>query len=255
MLCDAEGHARILLDEQDTDTPAPCDRRDDLGDFLNHPRCEADRGLIQQEKPGAGHERPPDRQHLLLAAAEAACALAGTLLEPRKMLVGHGEIVVESGIPEHQLASAQPPIGAHPQILEHGHVREDAAPLRYVRDSQADDLVGGHAVDALAVEQNFAGAGALEAGDRAHEGGLAGSVGSDQRHEGALGHSEGNSLERRRSPMMDPQILDLEQHDRRYPSRALAGVSRPGATPYPPPYRSALTRLRLRAPSAAPRRR
>ena len=161
MLCDTECHARVLLDEQDTDTPAPRDRRDDLGDLLNHPGSEADRRLIQQEKAGAGHERPPDGEHLLLTAAEAACALAGAFLEPRKVLVCQGEVVVESGVPEHQLAAAQPPIGAHPQILEHGHVREDTAPLRYVRNSQADDLVGWHAVDALAVEQDFAGAGPL----------------------------------------------------------------------------------------------
>ena len=40
-------------------------------------RREAERRLVEQEHPRLGHQRPPDREHLLLAAGQRAAELAG----------------------------------------------------------------------------------------------------------------------------------------------------------------------------------
>src|SRR5439155_5000193 len=68
---DLEGLAGILLHHQDAD-PA----RVDLVDLLEHPLHdlggEAQGGLVHQQQRRLRHQRPGDRQHLLLAARERA---------------------------------------------------------------------------------------------------------------------------------------------------------------------------------------
>jgi hypothetical protein len=47
--------------------------------MVDYPRCQADRGLIEDQQSWPRHQRAADRQHLLLAAGKDACGLAGTL--------------------------------------------------------------------------------------------------------------------------------------------------------------------------------
>ena len=49
-------------------------------------------------------------------------------------------------------------VGADPQVLADGQVAERAAPLGHVGDAERGDLVGPHAADVLAVEDDPAGA-------------------------------------------------------------------------------------------------
>ena len=73
-------------------------------------------------------------------------------------------------------------VRAHLEILEHGQVREDAAPLGRHRDAARDERVRGHAGDVLAVEHRRGPlCGVEQAGDRAQRRRLAGAVGADQR--------------------------------------------------------------------------
>jgi hypothetical protein len=58
------------------------------GDHLEHPRHDegrqAERGLVEKEQPRPAHERPGDRQHLLLTAGKRTSVLRDPLLQPRK---------------------------------------------------------------------------------------------------------------------------------------------------------------------------
>ena len=86
--------------------------------------------------------------------------------------------------------------GAHLQILQHRHAREDAAAFRRLRELEPRDLVGRHAGDVAAGEFNRALAGARIAADRHHQRGFAGAVGADQRDDLALVDLEIDALER-----------------------------------------------------------
>ena len=68
--------------------PCVVDLRDEREDLLHQDRREAQGRLVQQQQPGSGHERPPDGQHLLLAAGQRATLLVQALAEPREQHEG-----------------------------------------------------------------------------------------------------------------------------------------------------------------------
>jgi hypothetical protein len=76
--------------------------------------------------------------------------------------------------------------GAHLQVLADGHPREDAAAFGSLADALADDVMGGHAVDPLAIEGDFALARTQESTDRLERGRLARPVRPDQGDDLAL---------------------------------------------------------------------
>ena len=82
----------VLLDQQDR--PAlGLELGDGLEDPLDHQRRQAERRLVEQEQARPAHERPPDRQHLLLAARQRAAGLAQPLAEQREQLEHHLEVL------------------------------------------------------------------------------------------------------------------------------------------------------------------
>jgi len=90
---------------------------------------------IQKEKPGPRHESTADRQHLLLAAAQVSSRLRVALLEARKKLEHHVEILADT-----LLVVAR--VSAHPQIFEHKQILEDAPALGYVCNPHTHNGVG-----------------------------------------------------------------------------------------------------------------
>ena len=54
-------------------------------DLAGDERRQAERGLVEEEQPGAAHESARDGEHLLLAAGERAGLLVGAALEPREV--------------------------------------------------------------------------------------------------------------------------------------------------------------------------
>ena len=68
----------VLLDEEDR--PALAlelgNRREDP---LDHQRGKAQRWLVEQQEARPPHQRPPDREHLLLAAGQRAALLVSSL--------------------------------------------------------------------------------------------------------------------------------------------------------------------------------
>jgi hypothetical protein len=89
-------------------------------------------------------------------------------------------------------------VGAGLQILVHGELREDTAPLRHLGDPAPHNGPGIHGIQAHAVELD----GALgdlamlkrqQPGDGPQEGRLAGAVGAQQRDDLAVRHLQGHA--------------------------------------------------------------
>src|SRR2546422_9108727 len=123
------GELHVLLGQENRE-PAALEGGDVLRERAHDHRREALRRLVQQEEPRAGHQRPRDRQHLLLAAGEARAALAAELPELRE---------------EPEDALDRPPAAgplADPQVLDHREVAEDPPGLRPKADAPARDPGG-----------------------------------------------------------------------------------------------------------------
>src|SRR6185437_1406343 len=78
-----EGVMGILLDQKNAGA-ALVEFTDGAEDLLHDDRREAERRLVEAEKPWLRHQRPAERQHLLLATRERASALHRALAEARK---------------------------------------------------------------------------------------------------------------------------------------------------------------------------
>ena len=75
----------ILLRQDDRQPFRLLDLVQDFADTLDDDRREAERRLVEQEDRRLRHQRAADREHLLLAAGQAAGALAGALLQAREI--------------------------------------------------------------------------------------------------------------------------------------------------------------------------
>ena len=148
------------------------DVADDVKDLLHQQRRKTHGGLVQHQHGSVAHERTSHGQHLLLAAGHGARQLLAALLQAGEqgehlfLVGGNGG----SGLG----------VGAHIKVLVHRHVQEHMAPLRHLCKAAFHDLVGAHALDALALVQHIAGAGLQKAGNGFQGGGFARAVGTDQ---------------------------------------------------------------------------
>src|SRR5689334_19848382 len=78
-----QGVKRVLLHEKDVELLLPVEGLDDAEYLTSDERRQSQRGLVQQQEPGAAHQCARDRQHLLLAPGQGAAALIAALLEAR----------------------------------------------------------------------------------------------------------------------------------------------------------------------------
>src|SRR5690606_30232646 len=78
---DGQRQQGVLLDQEDAHALL-VEARERLGDLARQQRREAERGLVQEQYLRLGHQRPADREHLLLAAGEAAGRLALPFAQP-----------------------------------------------------------------------------------------------------------------------------------------------------------------------------
>src|SRR5258707_2182829 len=200
---EVEGHRRVLLHQEDAHALLRVDRPQDAEDLRDHEGGQAERGLVEQEQGGAGHERPGDRQHLLLAPRERARLLSAPLGEDREVPVDLLVVLTEARL----LPSG---VGAEPQILLDGQIHERAAPLGGVRDPEAHDVLGGLAVDSLAIEAHLT-AGLHHSTHRPERRGLAGSVGAEDRGNSAALHRERESVEDLGPAVLGGQVFRLQE--------------------------------------------
>ena len=87
---------------------------------------ETRRRLVKQHHLRIGHQRAPDRQHLLLAAGERTGELLAPLRKPGKKLVD--DLRRNSGPATRGVAAGE-------QCLLHGKIRKQLAPLRHQRQA------------------------------------------------------------------------------------------------------------------------
>ena len=127
-------------------------------------------------------QRPTHGEHLLLAAGKRSRHLTAALLQAREVRIHALKAGDDLGVGTR--------IGTHFEVLLDGHLGEDTAPLRDVRQAARHELVGGGAHDILAHEFNGTGVGAQKAGDGLQCGGLAGAVRADKRHDLTVEHPE-----------------------------------------------------------------
>src|SRR5262249_7988990 len=85
--------------------------------------------------------------------------------------------------------------GAHLKVLADRHPREDPPALRHLADPPRHDLVRGHRVDSLAVQQDVALSRLEDARDCPQGRALAGPVGADQRHDLAVLDLDADALQ------------------------------------------------------------
>ena len=95
-----------------------------LRDFLDHLGRKAERGFVEQQNLRICHQRPADREHLLLAARERPGGLAKALVQSRKQ-------TEDAFAPPRKLGRVVQQIGAKLQVFRNRHRREDAAALRH----------------------------------------------------------------------------------------------------------------------------
>ncbi len=133
VLGDRERLRHVLLDEQHRHAliADPPHHREQLVEQL---RREAERRLVEHEQSRPRHERAPDREHLLFAAAHRPGELIAPLLEPceeakhlahpRLALVARGEIAAELEVLAHRhLRKELPPLGHEREPLRHDRRR------------------------------------------------------------------------------------------------------------------------------------
>src|SRR5438445_3242779 len=156
-------HCRILLGQQHRDLLLAIEPADDLEDLGHQQRGQAHRRLVEQHQPRMGHQGPPDRQHLLLAAGDVAGPDPAPLDQAREVRVHAVEVASAGG-------AVAPRVGTGQEILLDGEMLEDVAALHHLHDAAAHDRVGGQAMDGLALELDrplgdVAAPGSQEAGD------------------------------------------------------------------------------------------
>src|SRR6202023_726128 len=111
-------------------------------------------------------------EHLLLAAGEVA-GQPRALLKPREIFEDHVDVGIDPAISAGE--------GAEPQVFQRRHVGDDAPSLHHLKNAAAAAPAGMDAVDAFAVEDdfatgNFAVLGLEHAGDRLQRRRLAGAI-------------------------------------------------------------------------------
>src|SRR5215475_1237564 len=136
---DRQGLVGVLLDEQHRGA-ADVDLADDAEDLLHEHGGEPERRFVEEHQRRLGHERAPDREHLLLTAAERPRQLGPPLGQD-----GEARVHALEGALYSPLVRAR--VGAHVQVLEDRQLREELAALGDVRDAQAHDRLRGQPVD------------------------------------------------------------------------------------------------------------
>ena len=170
--------------------------------FLHEFRGQSHGGFVEDEDLGIAHPRAGQGEHLLLPPAEGAGELPRAFAQAGENIHNHLEVACSAGF-------VAPDPSAELQVLHHGQSAEDAAPLRNVGETEAEDAVGGHPAHVAPLENDRT----LErqhAGDRAEGSGLACAVGPDEGEDFALLHVEADVFDRADIAVADHEIFHPE---------------------------------------------
>src|SRR5438034_1251362 len=193
------GELHVLLGQENRE-PAALEGGDVLRERAHDHRREPLRRLVQQEEPRVGHQRPRDRQHLLLAAGEARAALAAELPELRE---------------EPEDALDRPPAAgplADPQVLDHREVAEDPPVLRHKADAQARDLVGAEPAQRPSLVQDLASRHVYQPDDGLERRRLACAVPAEQRDDLPFPRREVHAVQHVAPTIVGVDLAELQHH-------------------------------------------
>jgi hypothetical protein len=149
------------------------------------------------------HQRPADRAHLLLAAGHRPRLLRLALGETREQREDTVEILSQAAL---VLALE----GAHLQVLEHRHTREELPALRRLGDAAGDDVVRLRVRDVVAAEADAPAARVVQTVDRAQRRRLAGAVRAEQSDDLGLPNLERDPLDRVDGAVVRMDVVELE---------------------------------------------
>src|SRR5919109_3560193 len=195
----------VLLDEQDRHPLLVAEADDQLEDEPDELRREAERRLVEEQELRPGHERPRDRELLLLAAGERGRRQPQALAQDGEEL--------EQPLAAAVVAAVPPGRGrADPQVLGHREPGEDPPALGREADAAADDLLGRQVADLAPVELDRAAARAVEPDDRHERRRLSGAVRSDQGDDLALADAKVDVPHRDDRPVARRQAAHLQEH-------------------------------------------
>src|SRR6202035_1883990 len=145
IVAELAGKVEILLDEDDGDVAEAAKVGDGAADILDDRGLDAFRRLVEQQQFRPHHQRPPDRQLLLLSAGKIAAAAAEHGLQHRKQ---RKDVVGDVAV----LARQRPEAGL--EVFLDRQQWKNLAPLRHEADAFARPFIGLEASDVGAVEDN-----------------------------------------------------------------------------------------------------
>jgi len=155
-----------------------------VADLIDELRGQTLGGLIEQQESGIPQQRPPDREHLLLATGQLVPAIGESPRERREQLE-HATLV----------PATRDRSRGEQEVLAHAEVGEDAASLRDQRDAGPGDAMGRRAAQLDPAHGDRTGACAYEAGDGGDRRRLAGTVAAHDRDRFARADLEVDPLE------------------------------------------------------------
>ena len=198
-----EGPGGVLLHQQDGN-PAPAELLDNVEDFVGDQRRQPQGRLIQEQKPGLGHQGPAHGHHLLLPAGEGVGPLAGPLPE-------FGEPGIDRGQAPGQLRPAYPQgQGPQLQVLLDRQVPEHLPALGAQGHAFGRHGRGGRAGDLEAVQEDAAARRRRQPHDGLEQAGLAGAVGPHQGHGLAGRHRQVDAEQGLGGAVVHRQVVDAE---------------------------------------------
>ncbi|MNL38470.1 hypothetical protein D3C87_1606840 [compost metagenome] len=103
--------------------------------------------LIKQQEFWTTHQRPRNRQHLLLSPGHGHRALFTPLFQPREQ-IKHRLQIVRGMLVTHRN-------GPHQQIFFNGHIRENTSTFRSLRDTARRHVMRRLVTDILAAKQDL----------------------------------------------------------------------------------------------------
>ncbi len=160
---DGERLLLVVGDEQRGRADLELDPPDLVAQLGAHLGVERRERLVEQQHRRLDRQRPGQRDALLLATRELAGVALAVLGEADQLELLLRDLAARAAVLAAQLEAER-------DVVEHGHVREEAVGLE---DHPHVALVGRHAGQVLAADLDAAGRGLVEAGQDPQGGGLA----------------------------------------------------------------------------------
>src|SRR6516165_362997 len=137
-----QGQQRHLVDQQDGHAFI-AQLGENIEQLVDHRRRQPERWLVEHENARTRDQAARKRQHLLLAAGKKTGAIPEPVAQSRKSAQQSFDVM--------SLVHVAPGVAAEQQIVAHGKLGKDLAPLGNERDTGGCDLVRGTVLYGAAV--------------------------------------------------------------------------------------------------------